>query len=345
MGSLELWLGAALVGALTFYLLLGGADFGAGMWTFFAFGRGGLKQRILIDHAIGPIWEANHVWLIVAVTILFTAFPAAFSAITVSLHIPLSLMLVGIVVRGTAFAIRTHDISAERKGGSARSIGWRYVFACSSLMTPGLIGIIVGAVASGRIPVSEQPVTSFQESFVSPWLAAFPLAVGLLTSALVAYLAASYLLVESPDRDLQEMFRRRSIGAWCVVALSSAWALHEARRGAPQVYQGLRGTAVGLTAIFLTIAVNCGALVSLLKKRDRLARLFAAGGAVLIVWGWALAQFPVLVEPNLTIYDAAPPATLRLLAGSLAAGSLILFPLLFYLYRIFKGHVLLGLDR
>ena len=109
MGALELMLGASLVGALTCYLLTGGADFGAGIWSFFALGRKGQKERALIDQAIGPIWEANHVWLIIAVTILFTAFPAAFALITIALHIPLTLMLVGIVLRGSAFTFRTYD--------------------------------------------------------------------------------------------------------------------------------------------------------------------------------------------------------------------------------------------
>src|SRR5687768_9106730 len=130
-GTLEILLGASLVGALTCYLLTGGADFGAGIWTLFAFGRSGQRQRALIDQAIGPIWEANHVWLIVAVTILFTAFPPAFAVIATGLHIPLSLMLVGIVLRGTAFAVRTHDITARADGSSETPEVWRYVFAGS----------------------------------------------------------------------------------------------------------------------------------------------------------------------------------------------------------------------
>src|SRR5678816_4123381 len=126
MGALEIVLGASLVGALTCYLLTGGADFGAGIWSLFALGRSGQKQRALIDQALGPIWEANHVWLIVAVTILFTAFPPAFALITTSLHIPLSLMLIGIVLRGTAFAVRTHDITARLDGSSSTPLIWRY---------------------------------------------------------------------------------------------------------------------------------------------------------------------------------------------------------------------------
>ena len=338
-GTLEIVLGASLVGALTCYLLTGGADFGAGIWTLFAFGRSGQRQRALIDQAIGPIWEANHVWLIVAVTILFTAFPPAFALIATGLHIPLSLMLVGIVLRGTAFAVRTHDITS-RDGSSSVSPIWRYLFAVSSIITPALLGISVGAVASGRLPVASLPSGSFIERFIAPWLAAFPLSVGLLTTTLVSYLAAVYLLVESQDPELRAAFRRRAQAACLALLLTGGYVLVQARQGAPEIYAGLRHTPVGLLAIVVTFGFHLAALVTLWKVRDRAARIFAVAGAVIMLWGWALSQYPYLVEPNLTIADAAPPETLRLLLVSLILGSIILFPLLYYLYRIFKGRVL-----
>ena len=336
-GTLEDLLGASLVGALTCYLLTGGADFGAGIWTLFAFGRSGQRQRALIDQAIGPIWEANHVWLIVAVTILFTAFPPAFSVIATGLHIPLSLMLVGIVLRGTAFAVRTHDVTS-RDGSSSVSPVWRHLFAVSSIITPALLGISVGAVASGRLTAAS-PSGSFTERFVAPWLGAFPLSVGLLTSALVAYLAAVYLLVESQDPELRHAFRRRAKAACLAVLLTGGFALVQAREGAPEIYAGLRHTTVGLVAIVVTFGLHVAALMTLWKVRDRAARGFAVAAAVIMLWGWALSQYPYLVEPNITIADAAPDETLRLLLASLILGSIILFPLLYYLYRIFKGRV------
>lgn len=342
MLSHELILGAALVGALTFYLLTGGADFGAGIWSVFAFGRKGQKQRALIDQAIGPIWEANHVWLIVAVTILFTAFPSAFAVIATGLHIPLVLMLIGIVIRGTAFAVRTHDITSKTDGSSSTPRIWRALFAGSSFVTPLLLGISLGAVASGRLPTAIRSSGSFMDRFVTPWLAPFPLCVGILTVALVAYLAAVYLLVECREPELRRLFRRRAILGCCAMFLTAAVTLSEARSGAPEIYQGLRYTPFGLTGIVLTIFMQAAALVALWQSRDRAARRFAVGGAVVMLWGWALSQFPYLVEPDLTIYDAAPPETLKLLLLSLAAGSIILFPLLFYLYRLFKGQFLIG---
>ena len=341
MNALEVLLGASLVGALTFYLLTGGADFGAGIWSFFAFGRSGQKQRALIDQAIGPIWEANHVWLIVAVTILFTAFPPAFALITTALHIPLTLMLLGIVLRGTAFAVRTHDITSSTDGGSTTSPIWRYLFAGSSLITPALLGISLGAVASGRLSAVSSP-GSFMERFVAPWLAPFPLSVGLLTTTLVAYLAAVYLLVEAREAELRRRFARRAIISCCAVLFAAGIALWLARSGAPEIYAGLAHTTVGLLGVFLAVSLHLAALAALWRRHDRPARACAIAGAVVMFWGWALSQYPFLVEPHLTISHAAPAPTLQLLFVSLLLGSVVLFPLLYYLYRIFKARVLPG---
>ena len=341
MGALQLMLGASLVGALTCYLLTGGADFGAGIWSFFALGRKGQKERALIDQAIGPIWEANHVWLIIAVTILFTAFPAAFALISTALHIPLTLMLLGIVLRGTAFAVRTHDITSIPDGSSSTPEIWRYLFAASSVITPALLGISLGAVASGRLTAVSSP-GSFMQRFVAPWLAPFPLSVGLLTTVLVAYLAAVYLLVEAREPELRRRFARRASLSGVTVLLAAGMALWLAQDGAPEIYAGLRHTPLGLVAIIMTIAFHLAALSALWKYRDRTARWYAVGGAVVMFWGWALSQFPFLVEPHLTISHAAPPPTLRLLSVTLVVGSIVLFPLLYYLYRIFKGRVLPG---
>ena len=341
MGALELFLGASLVGALTFYLLTGGADFGAGVWSLFAFGRNAQKQRALIDQAIGPIWEANHVWLIVAVTILFTAFPPAFAVIATGLHIPLSLMLIGIVLRGTAFAVRTHDITSGSDGSSTTPVIWRYVFAGSSVITPALLGVNLGAVASGRL-AEVSSTASFTDRFVAPWLAPFPLSVGILTIALVAYLAAVYLLVEARDPDLRTLFTRRAMLSCAAVVVAAAVSLWQARRGAPEIYAGLRHTVVGPLGVAVAFGLHLGAFVALWNARAWAARWCAITGAVVMLWGWALSQFPFLVEPHLTIGNAAPPPTLHVLALSLLLGSMVLFPLLYYLYRIFKGRVLPG---
>jgi cytochrome d ubiquinol oxidase subunit II len=307
------------------------------MWTLFATGRLGQRQRALIDRAIGPIWEANHVWLIIAVTILFTAFPAAFAMISTRLHIPLTLMLIGIVLRGTAFAVRTHDVTSKPDGFTGAPPIWHRVFGWSSLFTPAMLGLVLGSIASGR---AAAPSGSFVETFIGPWLAPFPAAVALLTSATVAYLAAVYLLLESRDPDLAGLFRRRSLLAWTLVTLLAGISLWLTRDGAPEIYHGLLQTGFGRTAVAVTMLLHTAALWSLVSRRDALARALAAAGAVAMLWGWAASQFPYLVEPSVTIYDAAPPATLRLLFYSLCGGSLLLFPFLYILYKVFKSEVI-----
>jgi cytochrome bd ubiquinol oxidase subunit II len=334
----ELMLAGMLVGALTLYLLFGGADFGAGIWMLCTRGIEGAAQRALIDRAIGPIWEANHVWLIIAVTIVFTAFPRAFSLIATRLHIPLTVMLIAIVLRGAAFAVRTHDVPPLPHHHSETPHILRSIFASSSLVAPAMLGLTLGAIASGRLLGSSG---SFHDTFVEPWLALFPLIVGLLVAALAAYLAAVYLIIESPLPSLKVAFRRRAVASWILVAVLGVGALLAAEEGAPEIYGGLTGTRWGLTTLLLALAINVAGLLSLLSGRDYLARFLAASGAAAMVWGWAFAQYPYLVEPTVTIYDdAAPSATLSLLLLSLFAGSVMLFPFLIYLYRIFKGHVL-----
>ena len=338
MPSIEILLGIILVGALTLYLLLGGADFGAGIWTLFAQDSRGAEQRALIDRAIGPIWEANHVWLIIVVTILFTAFPHAFSLISTRLHIPLTIMLIAVVLRGTTFAVRTHDIAPRkdsRQDGSRRV--FRSIFAASSFLAPSMLGLTLGAIASGRVL---GPAGSFHDAFVAPWLAPFPLIVGLLTAALAAHLAAVYLLIESGVPSLMSLFRRRAVATWIIVAWLGSAALYTAREGAPEIYHGLTGTGWGFAMLLITMIVNVAALVCLLVERHYIARFLAATGASAMIWGWAGAQFPYLVEPTVTIYDAAPSETLRLLLLSLFIGFIVLTPFLWYLYRLFKGHVL-----
>ena len=337
MPSIEILLGVILVGALTLYLLFGIADFGAGIWTLFAQGSRGAAQRALIDRAIGPIWEANHVWLIIVVTILFTAFPGAFSLISTRLHIPLTIMLIAVVFRGTAFAVRTHDVAPRTDGRQDRSRRiFRSIFSASSFVAPSMLGLTLGAVASGRVL---GPAGSFHDAFVAPWLAPFPLIVGLLTAALAAYLAAVYLLIESRVPSLTSLFRRRAVATWIIVAWLGSAALYTAREGAPEIYHGLTGTGWGFAMLLITMVVNVAALVCLLVERHYIARFLAATGASAMVWGWAGAQFPYLVEPTVTIYDAAPSETLRLLLLSLFIGFIVLTPFLWYLYRLFKGHV------
>lgn len=328
--SLETIIAGVMVVSLIFYALLGGADYGGGVWDLFAFGKRGKEQRELIGEAIGPIWEANHVWLILVIVILFTAFPPAFAVIATALHIPLTLMLIGIVLRGTAFTFRTYD--AQRDNVQRR---WSLVFSIASIVTPVLLGITLGTIASGTIRVENGVVTS---GFLTSWLAPFPFAVGFFALSLFAFLAAVYLTLEARDRELQEDFRRRALFSSVAVGALALIVFLLAKTGAPKVRAGISQSSWALALHFFTAVFATGAFYALWMRKYRLARTCAAVQATLILLGWALAQFPFLVEPDITIASAAAPRiTLQLLLGALAAGAILLFPSYYYLFRIFKG--------
>ena len=326
---LEVIIAGVMVAALVLYALLGGADYGGGVWDLFAFGPRARRQRELIAEAISPVWEANHVWLILVIVVLFTAFPPAFAVIATALHIPLTLMLIGIVLRGTAFTFRTYDV--QRDDVQRR---WSRVFSIASIITPILLGTILGAIASGTIRVENGAVTS---GFLRSWLAPFPLSVGFFALALFAFLAAVYLTVEAPERELQEDFRWRALLSGVVVGLLALTVFMLAKTGAPTVRAGISRTWWALGLHLLTAIFATSAFVALWTRRYRVARFCAAAQVTMILLGWAFAQFPNLVEPDLTISSAAaPPLTLELLLAALILGALVLFPSYYYLFRIFK---------
>lgn len=320
---------AACLAAMTAYVLFAGADFGGGVWDLFATGPRARRQRALIADTIGPIWEANHVWLILVVVILFTGFPTAYARLSVSLHIPLTLMLIGVVLRGSAFTFRSYD---RRDDDVQRR--WGLVFAVASLVTPLLLGIAAGAVAAGGI--APPGARNFVAAYVAPWLAPFPIAIGVLTLLLFAFLAAVYLTVEAKDAELAGDFRARALVVGVLLFPGAAVALYLARGSAPWVFEELTGAswAPVLHGLVGTAAVST--LIALWRRQYRVARTAAAVQSALIVVGWALAQWPYILPPTLSIYDAAAPtATLTLLVGALAAGAVILFPALAYLFAVF----------
>lgn len=321
---------AAVVLAMAAYVIFGGADFGGGVWDLLAAGPRAARQRALIADTIGPIWEANHVWLILVVVILFTGFPAAYARLSVTLHIPLTLMLVGIVLRGSAFTFRSYD--SQRDDVQRR---WSRIFSIASLVTPILLGIVAGTVATGTVAVA--PGVTFADAYVVPWTRPLPLLVGLLTLVLFAYLAATYLTVEATDGEIAEDFRRRAILSATVLLPLAAAVLLVARDAAPALWRGLVLSEWAWGLHLLTAIAAVTALAALGTRRYPLARVAAAAQAVLIIVGWARAQYPHIVPPDLTLHEAAAPAaTLGLLVGALSLGSVLLFPSLWYLFRVFR---------
>jgi len=324
-------LAGAVVVALNAYVLLGGADFGGGVWDMLARGPRRERQRALIAHAIGPVWEANHVWLILVVVLLFTCFPAVFSRLAIALHVPLTLMLLGIVLRGSAFTFRSYggdDVPAQRR--------WGRLFASASLVTPLILGVAVGTIAAGR--VSPPRGVGFVADYLLPWLSPFTFSVGLFTLALFAFIAAVYLTLESDETELRQDFRTRALGAGLAVFLTAMITLALAWREAPLVWDGLVKAPRAVPIHILTGVSASLALWGLWTHRYPLARVAAAAQVSLILWGWALAQYPWMLPPTLTIEQAAAPAvTLRLTLGALGLGAVVLLPSLAYLFRVFKS--------
>jgi cytochrome d ubiquinol oxidase subunit II len=323
-----------MVLSLNAYVLLAGADFGGGVWDLFARGPRQDQQRAAIANAIGPIWEANHVWLILVVVLLFSCFPRAFSHLSTALHIPITLMLVGIVLRGSAFTFRSYDRQTD-----AVQRNWGRVFAIASVVTPVLLGICVGAVASGAVPlVPVDGTRSFTDVFVRPWITPFAISVGVLALAIFAHLAAVYLAWERHEPELKQDFRVRALISAIAVFVAGTLTIVLARADAPLVYDGLtRGpAAVGMHAV--TALAGLTGVWALWRRRWLLAVIAAAAQATFLLWGWAWSQFPWLVPPSHTITDlAAPRITQQLVLAVLGVGTVILLPSFVYLFRIFKG--------
>ena len=332
--SAATFLAGTLVVALNAYVLLGGADFGGGVWDLLALGTRKEAQRQLIAQAIGPVWEANHVWLILAIVLLFTCFPAAFARLVVPLNLPLTGVLIGIVLRGSAFAFRGYG--GDRDAVQRR---WGRVFAIASLVTPLLLGTALGAVAAGAVGITAAgPAATFAAQYVTPWLAPFPLSIGIVTLTCFAFLAATYLTLEAPEGALREDFRRRAIGSGVAVGAAALVALVTAGASAPLMRHGLVGSHWALPFQLVTGAVAIGALAALVLRRYALARVAAMLQVSLVLWGWAWSQYPYVVPPDLTIASAAAPATtLQLVIVALVLGALVLVPSLFYLFRVFKS--------
>jgi cytochrome d ubiquinol oxidase subunit II len=316
--------------ALVFYAVTGDADYGGGMWDLLATGPRADAQRSAIERAIGPIWEADHVWLILIVVILFTGFPSAFAAMMTALNIPFTLMLIGIVLRGSAFIFRKYDIKSKEV-----KQGWSMLFGAASFFTPFIQGLTLAALSTGEIRIVDGRLAT---GFFAGWLTPFAFACGLFALALFAFLAATYLTVDtSTERDVQNDFRLRALWSGVALAPIAFVVFITSKEGAPVMYHGLTQWWAPLL-IGATLVFAIAALTSLWLRRFALARIAAIAEVTLILTGWSLAQYPRLVTPDITIFNAAAPEiTLRLLTYALVAGAIVLFPSLFFLFRVFKG--------
>ncbi len=320
-----LWFG------LIAYAVLGGADFGAGIWNLFAVGPQANRQIRLINKALGPVWEANHVWLIFLIVGLFSVFPSAFAILSVALFIPLTLALIGIVLRGSAFIFRMYAIDPK----APTTTWWSRVFSTTSLITPFLLGAAAAAVASGKIIA---PGGIAQVDLGSAWASPFAFAIGAMAVSLCASLAAVYLSVEAHndhDAALTEIYRLRAIIAGAVTAVLGALGLLLSISEAPILWQGLITRA--WPVVIATMLIGLATATALIYRKYSVARLLIILEAAFLLGSWGLSQYPYIIPPHVTIDNAAnEPQVIVILLISIGIGMVLLLPSLYYLFSVFK---------
>ncbi|MEX2106089.1 MAG: cytochrome d ubiquinol oxidase subunit II [Solirubrobacterales bacterium] len=334
-----LWVGA------TFYALFGGADFGGGFWDLIAGdAEVGERPRALIQRSLTPVWEANHVWLIFILVVLWTAFPPAFSAVFTTLYVPIALAAVGIVLRGAGFAFRKsiEGLAARRAAGAT--------FALSSVLTPFFMGTVVGAIAAGNVPAGGDG-----DAF-SSWLEPLPLLTGAMFVATGAYLSAVFLVGDARragEEDLERYFVRRALAAAPPPGAPAAAGLVELHAEARYVFDRL--VDQGLPLVVLSAACGLVLLTILLRSMGRnvspdatyrpvgrrLMRPLAGGAVVAVIWGWGVAQFPYLLPESLRIGEAAAPdPTLNVVFVVFGVAAAVVLPSLALLYALSQKELL-----
>jgi cytochrome d ubiquinol oxidase subunit II len=312
------------------FATLGGADFGGGIWNLLFFGRKAHEARGLIRGAVGPVWEANNVWLIYLAVGLYVGFPIVAATLANALFIPLTLSLIGFVLRGASFAFRT---------GFTRVVAvkapWGSAFGAASLITPFLLGTCAAAAASGQLRVhnGQGPVALWHA-----WLTPFAITIGFIALAVCATIAAIFLTVEAQrinNTELMEAFRLRAFLAGGVMVLLGLVGLYLASIEASQLWQGM--LTHGLWAVAITMVIGIATALALFFRRYRLARVLIVMETISFLGSWGIAQLPYILPPDLTVSQAAsPPTTMREFFLSALVGTLVLLPSLWFLFHLFK---------
>jgi cytochrome bd ubiquinol oxidase subunit II len=318
---------AILIVALAAYAVLGGADFGAGFWDLTAGGaQRGARLRGLVHRSMGPVWEANHVWLIVVLVVMWTCFPHAFGPLMETLYAPLFLAAVGIILRGAAYALRGEAASIAE----ARVLG--AVFALSSVLTPFFLGCAIGAVASGQVPAEGDPSAP-----ISSWTGATALWTGAVAVATGAYVAAVFLAgdaVRAEAPDLATAFRRRALGSGVVAGAMAIGGLVVIRADARDLYDGLTSGG-GLAMVMASAAVGLVTLWLLWTRRFEPARYTSGVAVGAMLAGLAFAQRPDFLPGELSLEEAAAgDATLIATLVALVLALLVIVPAMTVLFRM-----------
>ncbi len=320
---------AILFVVIAAYALFGGADFGGGIWDLLAGGaERGAAPRELIDESITPVWEANHVWLVFILVLLWTSFPPAFAAIMIALFVPLSLSLLGIVLRGVGFAFRhtAERLPVQRFTGA--------VFASASLITPFFMGTVVGAVVTGQVPVHPGG------NVLAAWTSTTAILTGFLFVAACAYISAVFLVPEARQRGQQNLagyFSLRATAAGAVTGALAGGTFFELSVSTPYVFHRLTGIALPLVAISIAAGIAVLGMLWLRWYHSLFLRATAAIAVATVVWGWGLAQYPYLFPTSLSLQAGTAP-TGTLVSEFVVAGLALLlvapgFALLYFLQQ------------
>ncbi|WP_182524692.1 cytochrome d ubiquinol oxidase subunit II [Nocardioides dongkuii] len=323
--TLPLAVAAALFVGVLAYGLFGGADFGSGFYDLLAGGPAkGAELRTLIDHSIGPVWEANHVWLIYVLVMWWTAFPESFAAAMSTLILPFLLALLGIVLRGASFAFRKYSATL----GQARVFG--AFFALSSVVTPFFFGTIAGAIASGRVPAEGRG------ELIGSWVNPTSLFGGVIAVGTCAFLGGVFLAADAArggSERLAEQLRVRTLAVGLVTGAIVFAALVPLERDAPTLADGLETQAAPL--VIASALAGVATLVLLVRRRYAIARFTAVAAVAAVLLGWGVGQYPWLLVDQVTIEDAAgADATLAALLVAAGLAAVLVVPALAYLYRL-----------
>jgi len=315
------------------YFLLGGADFGAGIIEMFTSKKNVTRTRKTLYHAIGPIWEANHMWLIIAIVILFVGFPSIYSLLSIHLHIPLVILLMGIIARGTAFVFRHYDAIQDGMQGL-----YNKVFVISSVVTPLFLGIIAGSTLSGRI---DPNATTFAQAYVYTWFNLFSITIGLFTVALCGFLAAVYLIGEADnEHDRLRFVEKAKISNAVAVGLGGLVFAAAAIERVP-LNDWIFRNPIGLTCMLLAALSLILMWRWINRKRPTVMRVLVAFQVTMILLAITSANFPVVVllsSGDVVSLSAseAPMKTIESLGWALIIGSLFILPALYYLFYSFQ---------
>ncbi len=327
-------LAGALGVSILLFALAGGADFGAGFWSLLARrGERAIEHQQLIERSIGPLWEANELWVVVSAVILWSAFTPAFAAYGTALFIPFVLAIAGVLLRGAFLAFR---IEAQEEAPRAyRFFG--EIFGSMSIVTPFFLGTAAGAIASGRLRLNENELPV--DGYFQPWLGPFPIIVGILGVVTCVYLSAIYLTLDAADNEpLQEDFRLRGIISGVALGILGVAAIPITRFDAPHMWEGLAPGKPASVLMIVAAAFLIASVVLLFLRRYWFARTAAILQVVAVFCAWALAQYPYLLVPDITIQDAASPrSVLVAMSVLIIAYVVVLGPALYLLFRLFKS--------